>query len=87
MWMSMGMFPVAKCETRFTGDMEGKTDYFFFFFFLVRDKGFLALGIPAAAAVDIGEMGLVCFGFVLFTYIFFLKRKDTQVSGYVIHNI
>lgn len=49
------MFPVAKCETCFTGDMGGgKNDIFFKKF----KTGFLALGIPAAAAVDTGEMGL-----------------------------
>lgn len=52
------------------------------FFFLIQDKGFLALGIPAA--VDIGKMGL----FYLLIFLFLKKKKkDIQVSGYVIHNI
>lgn len=47
------MFPVAKYETCFTEDMGG-TD-----FFTIQDKGFFALGIPAAAAVDIYISGYV----------------------------
>lgn len=51
-------------------------------FFKIQDKGFLALGTPAAAAVNTGEMGL------RFLFIFFFKeRKDTQLSDYRIHNI
>lgn len=49
------MFPVAKCETCFGGDMgQGETD-----FFKIQDKGFFALGIPAAAAVDTHISGYV----------------------------
>lgn len=52
-------------------------------FFSIQDKGFLALGIPAA--VDIGKMGL----FYLLIFLFLKKKKkiDIQVSGYVIHSI
>jgi len=42
----------------------------------------LALGTPAAAAVNTGEIGL-CF----YLFFFFKERKDTQLSDYGIHNI
>lgn len=51
-------------------------------FFKIQDKGFLALGTPAAAAVNTGEIGL-CF----YLFFFFKERKDTQLSDYEIHNI
>jgi len=52
-------------------------------FFKIQDTEFLALGIPAAAAVDIREMEPV-----LYLFIFFLKEKiETHMSGYIIHNL
>lgn len=49
------MFPVAKCETCFSGDMgQGKQTSLKF-----KTKDFFALGIPAAAAVDTHISGYV----------------------------
>lgn len=50
-------------------------------FFKIQDKGFLALGFPAAAAVDMGEMGLFFYLFLVF------KEKKIPTSGYVIQNL
>lgn len=51
-------------------------------FFKIQDKGFLALGTPAAAAVNTGETGLH------FLFVFFFKEgKDAQLSDYRTHNI
>lgn len=79
MWMSMGMFPVAKCETCFSGDMEEKT---YFLFFNSRQRIF---GLGHSSCCWYREDGTV-----LFTYLFIFKEEkkiDIQVSGYVIHNI
>lgn len=66
------MFPVAKCETCFSGDMRGVGGGRHFF--KIQDKGFLALGFPAAAAVDMGEMGLFFYLFLVFK-----EKKDTHI--------
>lgn len=69
------MFPVAKCETCFSGIWGGKKETFFL---KIQGKGFLALGIPATDAVNTGEVG----PFFLSIYFFFLQK--IKIPAYLV---